>query len=444
MSTARFSLLAMLMCFAIIIADAQDVNDDVTPFARNVTRIIQDFDQAHAKKHQRPEKFTVLPTSSSKFKLLWVSTFDDSYGCLFSSMAGRIDKIFDVGYNASGEHVDLSLRNHVLIVTRSDAAGNFVAADFYRVGDNGTEKLDFVMQLVDGNEVYLDSKGKQLKLNKVMKVLDHGLKKNAQPQIYNSETVQWIPFRKIGTFIDADDDITLSQRPVLAYANYKNNEFATAASSMLAHGDYRYVIFKKQVGDATLKSENNGRAVYSLNDARLIKTMFRGYKDNELFPIIATSTYVTTHQMMPFSRWKYPEKVKPMEREKQQVVSEHFGGLRVKNTRWLANLEESDRKLYAVEFQPSAGNALAVIACFIGNRLVSTYDIYSLAKPGSDWLWTPGDKGNFMNALPELQGLAITDEGFELYMSQMLGTKRHMIVLREFGSMFIELIDQEF
>ena len=49
-----------------------------------------------------------------------------------------------------------------------------------------------------------------------------------------------------------------------------------------------------------------------------------------------------------------------------------------------------------------------------------------------------------MNALPELQGLAVTDEGFELYMSQMVGEKRRMIVLREVRSMFIELIDQEF
>ena len=49
-----------------------------------------------------------------------------------------------------------------------------------------------------------------------------------------------------------------------------------------------------------------------------------------------------------------------------------------------------------------------------------------------------------MNALPELQGLALTDEGFELYMSQMVGENRHMIVLREVGTMFIELIDQEF
>ena len=70
--------------------------------------------------------------------------------------------------------------------------------------------------------------------------------------------------------------------------------------------------------------------------------------------------------------------------------------------------------------------------------------MYAMVDPSRKWLWTPGDKGNFMNALPELQGLATTDEGFELYMSQMVGDKRHMIVLREVSSMFIELIDQEF
>jgi hypothetical protein len=97
-----------------------------------------------------------------------------------------------------------------------------------------------------------------------------------------------------------------------------------------------------------------------------------------------------------------------------------------------------------VEFKPEGNQALAVVACFIGNRLVSTYDQYAVVDKSRGWLWTPGDKGDFMNALPELQGLAITDEGFELYMSQMVGEKRHMIVVREVRSMFIELIDQEF
>ena len=145
-----------------------------------------------------------------------------------------------------------------------------------------------------------------------------------------------------------------------------------------------------------------------------------------------------------FKRWKYPEKVVPMERDKQQMVSNYYGGRKIKNSRWLADLEESDRKLYAVEFMAEGNKALAVIACFIGNQLVSTFDMFALVEPGRNWLWTPGDKGDFMKALPELQGLALTDEGFELYVSQMVGNDRHMIVLREERSMFIELIDQEF
>ena len=260
----------------------------------------------------------------------------------------------------------------------------------------------------------------------------------------NSETLQWIPFRKIGNYIDANDDITLSQLPVLTRASYNKNEFTTSAATMLPASSYGHIVFKKQVGDASVKSAEQGKAVYELNDPNGIKTMFRGYKDNELYPILVTSEYLESHRMMPFSRWKYPERVTPMEREKQQAVSEHYGGMIIKNSRWLANLEESDRKLYAVEFKAQSGLSLAVIACFIGNRLVSTFEQWAVVDKGRNWLWTPGDKGDFMNALPELQGLALTDEGFELYMSQMVGENRHMIVLREVGTMFIELIDQEF
>ena len=416
----------------------------IQPYARNVARVIQDFEQAHAKKHQRPEKFCTIPTGKSNQSLLWVSTFDESYGCLFSSAKGRLERLLNVGYNARGEHVDLAFRNGVMIVTSSDAAGNIVGAQFYRFANGVLEPLDFSMRQVDGREVYVDSKGKEVKAAKVQKELDKGLKKNETAQVMNSETLQWIPFRKIGNYIDANDDITLSQLPVLTRASYNKNEFTTSAATMLPASSYSHIVFKKQVGDASVKSAEQDKAVYELNDPNGIKTMFRGYKDNELYPILVTSEYLESHRMMPFSRWKYPERVTPMEREKQQAVSEHYGGMIIKNSRWLANLEESDRKLYAVEFKAQSGLSLAVIACFIGNRLVSTFEQWAVVDKGRNWLWTPGDKGDFMNALPELQGLALTDEGFELYMSQMVGENRHMIVLREVGTMFIELIDQEF
>ena len=416
----------------------------IQPYARNVARVIQDFEQAHAKKHQRPEKFCTIPTGKSNQSLLWVSTFDESYGCLFSSANGRLERLLNVGYNARGEHVDLAFRNGVMIVTSSDAAGNIVGAQFYRFANGVLEPLDFSMRQVDGMEVYVDSKGKEVKAAKVQKELDKGLKKNETAQVMNSETLQWIPFRKIGNYIDANDDITLSQLPVLTRASYNKNEFTTSAATMLPASSYGHIVFKKQVGDASVKSAEQGKAVYELNDPNGIKTMFRGYKDSELYPILVTSEYLESHRMMPFSRWKYPERVTPMEREKQQAVSEHYGGMIIKNSRWLANLEESDRKLSAVEFKAQRGLSLAVIACFIGNRLVSTFEQWAIVDKGRNWLWTPGDKGDFMNALPELQGLALTDEGFELYMSQMVGENRHMIVLREVGTMFIELIDQEF
>lgn len=443
MKLGRFFVTLLIYCAFVVCALAQvNERDAISRYAYNMARIIQDFDQAHAKNHQRPEKFCTIPTGNGDLSLMWVSTFDESYGCLFSCARG-INKLLDVGYNAAGDHVDLAMRNGVMIVTSSNSAGVIVGAKFYRFDNGELVSLPFIMKNVDGKEIYIDEKGKELKLNKVQKELDKGKKKNQTPQVYNSETVEWKPFRKIGTYLDASEDITLSQMPVLAYANYKGNEFTTHAKSMLDAASYRHIVFKGQVGDAILKSDGDA-TIFSLIDAKAIKTMFRGYKDNELFPIIATDDYLASHEMKSFVRWKYPEKVKPMEKERQQIVSEYFGGRAIKNARWLADLESSDRKLYAVEFKPEGNQALAVIACFIGNRLVSTYDQYAVVDKSRGWLWTPGDKGDFMNALPELQGLAITDEGFELYMSQMVGEMRHMIVVREVRSMFIEFIDQEF
>ena len=435
--------LSLLLITIVLTAQASNGKGVIEPYAANVARVIQDFEQYHLKKHQRPEKFAIITTGNSDESLLWVSTFDESYGCLFTSVNGKLDHLLNMGYNAQGEHIDLAIRNGVMIVTTKKGASDIVGADFYRFKSGRLESLNFSMQVVDGNEKYIDGKGKAVKASKVQKELNRGLKKNQVASVENSETLQWMPFRMIGHYIDATTDITLSQLPVLSRASYKANEFVTNAHTMLPAQQYKHIVFKKQVGDAVLKS-NDGGAIYSLSTPQAIKTMFRGYKENELYPILVTDQYLATHQMMPFSRWKYPERVTAMEKDKQQVVSEHFGGRVVKNARWLANLEESDRKLYAVEFKPVDGQALAVVACFIGNRLVSTFDQWATVDSSRGWLWTPGDKCNFMNALPELQGLAVTDEGFELYMSQMVGEKRRMIVLRVVRSMFIELIDQEF
>lgn len=443
MKLGRFFATLLVICAFVNNAFAQsNESDAITPYAYNMARIIQDFTQSHSKNHQRPEKFCVVPTGKGEKSLLWVSTFDEGYGCLFSCARG-IDKLFDVGYNTAGEHIDLAMRNGVMIVTHSNSAGEIVGAQFYRYSGGELLELDFTMKNIDGREVYLDAQGKEMKLNKVQKELDKGLKKNQEPIVYNSETMAWKPFRKIGTYLDASEDITLSQLPVLARASYKSNEFTTHAQKMLDASSYRNIIFKDKVGDVSLKREGDA-VVYALNDANAIKKMFKGYKENELFPILATDGYLATHEMKSFVRWKYPERVKSMEKERQKIVSEYFGGRAIKNARWLADLESSDRKLYAVEFKPEGNQALAVIACFIGNRLVSTYDQYAVVDKSRGWLWTPGDKGDFMNALPELQGLAITDEGFELYMSQMVGEQRHEIVVREVRSMFIEMIDQEF
>ena len=442
MKLSRFFAILLTICFfAVDIVAQESESKAIEPYAYNMARVIQDFSQSHAKNHQRPEKFCLLPAGNGT--LLWVSTFDEGYGCLFSCTRG-INKLLDVGYNAAGEHVGLAMRNGVMIVTSSNIAGKITGAQFYRFDNGELQELGFTMKNIDGREVYLDAKGKELKLNKVQKELDKGLKKNQAPEVYNSETMEWKPFRKMGTYLNASEDITLSQLPVLAYADYKRNEFTTHAQMMLEATNYNHIVFKDKMGEASLKSGGGGTSVYSLNDASAIKKMFRGYKDSELFPIIATDDYLATHEMKSFVRWKYPERVKPMEKERQQVVSEYFGGRAIKNARWLADLESSDRKLYAVEFKPEGNQALAVIACFIGNNLVSTYDQYAVVDKSRGWLWTPGDKGDFMNALPELQGLATTDEGFELYMSQMVGEHRHMIVVREVRSMFIELIEQEF
>ena len=92
MIKSRFSTLLILFVLSGLVINATESDElAIRPYARNVARVIQDFAIAHARKHQRPEKFCAIPTGKDNNSLLWVSTFDESYGCLFTSAKGRLE-----------------------------------------------------------------------------------------------------------------------------------------------------------------------------------------------------------------------------------------------------------------------------------------------------------------------------------------------------------------
>ena len=144
--------LSLLLLTIVLTAQASNGKGVIEPYAANVARVIQDFEQYHLKKHQRPEKFAIITTGNSDESLLWVSTFDESYGCLFTSVNGKLEHLLNVGYNAQGEHIDLAIRNGVMIVTTTKGASDMAGADFYRFKGGRLESLNFSMQVVDGNE----------------------------------------------------------------------------------------------------------------------------------------------------------------------------------------------------------------------------------------------------------------------------------------------------
>ncbi len=281
--------------------------------------------------------------------------------------------------------------------------------------------------------------------------------------------IYWENISFLGRYRTHSTDITLKGRPLpVRNTNKKTNTFQVVVDGSDGEEDiaevksdiksYNQMIFKphrnpvrldkqheiKETNEEGMVTKNQMEYVFKLNDPSIVSKMFRGYDDGEMCPWVVKNSFFNDHTLLQYGRWKYGEPVKKASSDVCRIISNYYGGRRIKDTRWLATLESGDRSFYAVQFEISGTDALAAMVCIGKGEVTSAWEFHGKVEPGNsnsyDSIWFVDDEGDFMGHAPEIHCIASTSDGLELYVRQFGGESVQYSILREMGPVLMSVL----
>ena len=276
-----------------------------------------------------------------------------------------------------------------------------------------------------------------------------------------TENTNWYFMSNLLSFCTPSLDITLIQRPLPVTACDKaHNTFVSVVDFGDAPKDiteYKTMIFKPHQNAVRLLKEhhnikkdeegnvlhNEMEYTFKLVNPQTVARMFRGYGDDEMVPWVVKNDFFAGHTLLQFSRWKLGEAIMKASPDVSRIISQYYGGRRIKDARWVASVESGERSYYAVQFEIKDGDALAALVCVGEGEVVSTWEFHADTEPRNfeedESLWFVDDGGNFMEHIPEIQCIVATECGVELYVRVFGGESVQYYVLREVGSVIMQL-----
>ncbi len=321
-------------------------------------------------------------------------------------------------------------------------------ACYYAISDlNHDGKLELVVADVN-------------KTNCVFNVVDGEVHLISPDYTVNTDTLNWYPVEYFYTNSSADRsrDITLRHHPLFAYdIDIASNRFTvpgdvTCDEQIMLTTVYNRMVFKPHVGNIHLvKAERGSYKVdgqdidlgmcytYALDNKQFAQKMFRGYPADQAVPVIVPDTWLSDHNPLQFSRWLSGEKRPAVGAGVRHIIEEYMGGLdRIKDIHWVASCDINERSFYEVLLEPRDGRVLLALVCVAEGQVVSARNMW-FDVDMSDM--TTKEFGVSVDDLmwfePEIQVMAATEKGLELYVrwSSMEGV--HYDIWREVADQFI-------
>ncbi|MBQ2484331.1 MAG: hypothetical protein II519_03335 [Muribaculaceae bacterium] len=273
----------------------------------------------------------------------------------------------------------------------------------------------------------------------------------------------------------ADDDYNWQGDPTLRWQpmfvthieqkmNVFNATWDGSNESLSQEHTYDRLVFKHRATPVTLV---DGRFVldecgsitgcFELDDAKQCATMFRGYGDDEMTPIVVPQAFLNDHTPLEFSRWKEGEPVVMLgashHPERLAQIAKRYRGHTIESAQWLASCPKLDMDIYEVVFAQEPKEALAVMVVFRDGEIAHVWeDAAEIDRdnPNCDrtdegklmHVWMTYDCGEY--CLPELQAIMIGPKGVELYARQSgVESYYHYIIFRESGDRMTPIRWQE-
>lgn len=274
------------------------------------------------------------------------------------------------------------------------------------------------------------------------------------------DSIYWEDISELCRYRTPEKDITLREKPLpVRQMNKQKNTFTVVRDKENPVKDisaYRQMMFKPHQNAVRLanqkrnfKQDSEGNTVkdemeytFKLTNANIMPKMFRGYDNGEACPWVVTDNFFKTHHLLQYSRWKYGEPIRKATADACRIISNYYGGRKIKETRWLANIESGERTFYAVQFEVKKNDALAAMVCIAEGEVASVWEFHGKVEDGyqdGQSIWFVDDEGNFMEHAPEIHAICTTDAGMELYVRLFGGESVQYYILREVGPLWMTL-----
>lgn len=297
----------------------------------------------------------------------------------------------------------------------------------------------------------------------VFKVVDGQFQLISPDYTINDENLNWHTIDDFYTSVEADrsSDITVRHHPILAYdIDIANNRFTvpgdvTWEDDVMRSTKYDRMIFKPHIGNIHFVKAEKGSYdsdgtpidlglcyTYALDDPTLTKKMFRGYNNDQATPLIVPKAWLNDHRPLQFKRWLYGEKEPTVGTNVRKLIKEYYGGqLGIRHIKWLATCDENERSFYEVILEPRNGKVCLAFVCVAEGAVVSTRNMWfdiSESDPNSIDIGCEIDE--LMGLTPEIQVMAATPKGLELYVRWYSFEGSHFDIWREVADQFVTIV----
>lgn len=255
--------------------------------------------------------------------------------------------------------------------------------------------------------------------------------------------------------LDEDDHLKVLDPMFIWDANLAGNRFTFDIGKDDAIGTrddllplYTKMVFKPHVGDVKYlgvkecgKDYYDYSLIWKMVDPEFIKKEFRGYKSEEVAPILFKEGFDKTIHLLNFSRWKRGEPVKTVSKDVKDLILRYYRTEKIAGIRYVADCPENERSWYRVVFARKGNISHCALVCLAEGDVASVWDeFWDLNEFGADPndLWYGGSLEEFWSwKQVEFMAMWGSPKGLEIAVRWPSLEGYHYSILREAGNKIV-------
>lgn len=211
---------------------------------------------------------------------------------------------------------------------------------------------------------------------------------------------------------------------------------------------YNKMVFKPHVGDVRYvgvldcpKDYYDYSLLWKMKDPEFIKKEFRGYKGEEVSPILFKEGFDKTISLLNFSRWKKGEPVKAVSKDVKDIILRYYRTEKIAGIRYVADCPTNERSWYRVMFARKGDTGHYALVCIAEGDVASVWDEWDNLKEfgaGPNDLWYGGDLAEFWGwKQTEFMAMWGSPKGLEIVVRWPSLEGYHYSIIREYGTKMV-------